>query len=358
MNANRLFEVQPPFCQLVPRIACIVNPAGRDGHSLKRWKAVEPILKETGIEYEVQFTEGVGHASEIAYSVRERDDIDLVVACGGDGTVHEVASGLRGSDKPLGIIPAGTGNDVARAHNIPLKDTKGIVDILVNGVDRHVGAFRLEAMPAPAEGGYPAPSNNPKWDGDPNNPDRVVRWVFLESDCGITSATARAKLRRAKWIKGSLKYTYLGLTEILPWKKKKVWFQYDDNPGEEVDYTFMVASTTEMFGGGYRVCPGASPILEDGSLCFGWSLKKLQMIALMGPLRKGKHVGRWGIELTRAKKISLRATDDDGNPTEKPLTPPLIIQADGEPCMQIPADLDFHPRQLWVRGAKIVPWDL
>ena len=82
----------------------IVNPAGRDGRSLKRWKSVETILNETEIEREVYFTEYVGHASEIAYSLRERVDIDCVVACGGDGTVHEIASGLRNSDKKLGKV--------------------------------------------------------------------------------------------------------------------------------------------------------------------------------------------------------------------------------------------------------------
>ena len=44
------------------------------------------------------------------------------MANGGDGTVHEVASGLRGSNIPLAIIPAGTGNDVARVHGYSLDD--------------------------------------------------------------------------------------------------------------------------------------------------------------------------------------------------------------------------------------------
>ena len=95
-----------PVSSNVPRIACIVNPAGRDGHALKRWKAVEPALSEAGFECETHFTDRVGHAPEIAFSLRNRGDLDLIVACGGDGTVHEVASGMRGSSIPLGIIPA------------------------------------------------------------------------------------------------------------------------------------------------------------------------------------------------------------------------------------------------------------
>ena len=348
----------PPFSHFMPRIACIVNPAGRDGHSLKRWKSIEPSLLDAGFECETYFTERVGHAPEIAYSMRDRKDLDLIVACGGDGTVHEVASGLRGSSIPLGIIPGGTGNDVARAHGIPLKKNIGIVDVLTNGKDRHVGAFRLQGTPSPSEGNYPEPTNNPEWDGEPDIPGRVVRWVFLESDCGVTSATARAKLSRAKWIKGSFKYTYLGVTEILPWKKKMAWVKINDNEGEIVDFSMLAATTTEMFGGGYRVCPGASPILEHGFLCHAWGLSKLKMLLLMGPLKKGKHVGKWGIELKPCTRLEIRSLDSEGSPTDESHDPPLFVQADGEPCLQTPALLEYHTKQLWIRGATEVPWDV
>ena len=335
----------------------IVNPAGRDGRSLKRWKSVETILNETEIELEVYFTEYVGHASEIAYSLRERIDIDCVVACGGDGTVHEVASGLRTSDKKLGIIPAGTGNDIARAHNISLKNSKQIVDILINGVDRHVGAFRLQGTPAPSVDNYPEPRNNTKWDGEPDIDGRVVRWVFLESDCGVTSATSRAKLKRGKWIKGSMKYTYLGITEILPWKKKMAWVKIDEEEGIVVDFSMLAITTTEMFGGGYKVCPGASPIVDHGQLCHAWGLSKIKMLLLMGPLKKGKHIGKWGIEQKSCKRLEIKSIDENGNPSESPHSPSLFVQADGEPCMQTPVLLEYHVKQLWIRGASEVPWD-
>ena len=339
------------------KFACIVNPAGRDGRALKKWNKVEKYLSEQNLTFEVHFTKKIGHASEIAYSLRDRQDIDCVVACGGDGTVHEVASGLRGSEKKLGIIPAGTGNDIARAHNIPLKNPKKIIDVLLNGVDRHVGAFRLQATPAPSVDNYPDPQNNPKWDGDADIEGRVVRWVFLESDCGVTSATSRAKLKRGKWIKGSKKYTYLGITEILSWKKKMAWVKINEEEGQIVDFSMLALTTTEMFGGGYKVCPGASPVLEYGQLCHAWGLSKLKMLLLMGPLKKGKHVGKWGIEQKPCTRLEIKSIDENEKPTEKTHEIPLNVQADGEPCLQTPALLEYHTNQLWIRGSKKVSWD-
>jgi len=140
-----------------------VNPAGRDGESLKLWESAKPKLEEAGFQTEVHLTERVGHASEIAFSLKHREDIDLVVANGGDGTVHEVASGLRGSNLPIGIMPGGTGNDIARNHGYPLEDLEAIINIFKNGKDRHVGALRLEAVPMPSENNYPTPTVNPKW---------------------------------------------------------------------------------------------------------------------------------------------------------------------------------------------------
>ena len=62
------------------KFACIVNPAGRDGRALKFWKRTEAILKDRDMDFEVHFTTHIGHASEIAYSLREKEDIDCVVA--------------------------------------------------------------------------------------------------------------------------------------------------------------------------------------------------------------------------------------------------------------------------------------
>ena len=69
------------------------------------------------------FTERSGHARELAL---ENADTDIIVAVGGDGTINEVASALEGTGKSMGIIPYGSGNGLARAMAIPLKDTDAV----------------------------------------------------------------------------------------------------------------------------------------------------------------------------------------------------------------------------------------
>ena len=102
------------------RIACILNPNARDGLSLEQWDEFEKALVNSGFDVDLHKTEAPGHAMDIAESLINADH-EIVVAVGGDGTVHEVASGLRGSDKVMGILPMGTGNDYARAHGIPVQ---------------------------------------------------------------------------------------------------------------------------------------------------------------------------------------------------------------------------------------------
>ena len=92
---------------------CIVNPASRDRTCGRKWPKTIEKLQARGFVVETYMTEKVGHASEIAWKLRQEGVKGIVVAVGGDGTVHEVASAMRGSDIPMGILPFGSGNDYA-----------------------------------------------------------------------------------------------------------------------------------------------------------------------------------------------------------------------------------------------------
>jgi len=95
----------------------IVNPVAGKGNSIEALPAVKHCLKSTGIQYEIIRTGFPGHATELAGELE--DPQTRLVAMGGDGTVREVLNGISSPETPVGIIPSGMGNDLARSLGIP-----------------------------------------------------------------------------------------------------------------------------------------------------------------------------------------------------------------------------------------------
>ena len=112
--------------------AFIVNPAAGTGYALTAMQKIEETLRTKGVEYRVYRTERPGHGKEISAKLSADSDIRAVVSVGGDGTAGEVAAGLCGTGKPMGIIPAGTGNDFIKSAGIP-NDPDKALEILLAG---------------------------------------------------------------------------------------------------------------------------------------------------------------------------------------------------------------------------------
>ncbi|MCL2615240.1 MAG: acylglycerol kinase family protein [Dehalococcoidia bacterium] len=101
----------------------IINPvAGNRRDTSRRWSDIESLLRQGGLSFDFQFTEGRGHALELSL-LAANEGYDLLVAVGGDGTIHEVVNGLLSSANSksvaLGIIGTGTGNDFIKSMGIP-----------------------------------------------------------------------------------------------------------------------------------------------------------------------------------------------------------------------------------------------
>ncbi|MEM8909277.1 MAG: acylglycerol kinase family protein, partial [Bacteroidota bacterium] len=94
------------------RICFIVNPFS----GIHRNKQLEPkihqLLDKDRYEYAIKYTNAPGHATELA-TIAIQEGFDIIVAVGGDGSINEVAQSLIGTDKILGILPAGSGNGLA-----------------------------------------------------------------------------------------------------------------------------------------------------------------------------------------------------------------------------------------------------
>lgn len=107
-----------------PDVLFIVNPFSGLGKQHTIDKLIQKEIDSTKWNCQVAFTEYQGHATKLSSDAVGR--FELVVAVGGDGTVNEVGSGLVGTDTILGIVPAGSGNGLARYLNIPLKVNRAL----------------------------------------------------------------------------------------------------------------------------------------------------------------------------------------------------------------------------------------
>ena len=101
----------------------IVNPVAGARSTRRKWPLISKLLERIGLSFDFEYTEGVGHAIELAKEAASDGGYRYLVAVGGDGTVNEVANGILHStaaeSTALGIVSTGTGSDFARSVGIP-----------------------------------------------------------------------------------------------------------------------------------------------------------------------------------------------------------------------------------------------
>lgn len=103
----------------------IVNRCGGKGRTIHIWKQLEALLKKKNISYEVFFTEYESHAEVLAAELTSKNKEIKLIIVGGDGTINGVLNGIKDfNTAKIGIIPSGSGNDIARELKIPIHNRK------------------------------------------------------------------------------------------------------------------------------------------------------------------------------------------------------------------------------------------
>lgn len=211
----------------------IVNPVAGNGFAQKIEEQLKAAMADRGLECRFIQTKHPGHATEIAHACTAEADCTGVVAVGGDGTAYEVACGLMNSGIPLGIIPAGTGNDFIKTIGVPKKPLDAL-------------EFLLSHSPRPVDAGG------------------LNGRLFL-NDCGtgfdvtVLDYTLAAK----KHFRGLLPYL-IGLVQaILHYRPVHVRFSADGHT-EERDLLILSVANGRFIGGGIPICPIAQA--DDGLL--------------------------------------------------------------------------------------------
>ena len=209
----------------------IVNPAAGSGYALKMEARVKAELEKRGICAEFLRTDAPGHATELAREVAGQAGCTGVIAVGGDGTCYEVACGLMGTSTPLGIIPAGTGNDFIKTVGIPKKPMQAL-ELILSGKPRPVDVGRVN--------------------------DRLFLNV---SGTGFDVTVLDYTLEAKKYVKGILPYLYGLIRGIAHYKPVHMRFTADGET-QERDVLICSVANGRFFGGGIPICPDAAP--DDG----------------------------------------------------------------------------------------------
>jgi YegS/Rv2252/BmrU family lipid kinase len=290
--------------------AVILNPAGANGRAARLRKPLEQALR--GGRGELFVTHSPAESQTVAAEATLAGR--PVVAVGGDGTVGVIADAMMsaGARAPLGIVPAGTGNDYAyRTINMPHDHHRAI-------------EVALSAPPLAMDVG------------------RVNGRHFLNSlGVGIDAniAAASEELKRLRVLRGQALYWAASLRELL--------FHYDRCPqlrvtidGQEDEsraYALAAINIGPTTGGGFRINPGADP--RDGllDLCILWKPPLLRALQLLPMVEKGTHIGQPEVKRLRARSVALHAAS------------PVFAHVDGEVITAPSFEVSILPQALLVR---------
>lgn len=262
----------------------IVNPSAHSRKNRKIWIRVRNELNQRGILYRAFRTEYPGHAKRLAEAISRKDPHAVIAAVGGDGTVHEILSGLVNLDTvTFGLIPAGSGNDFARGMGIPSKQLPALAAIL--------------------------------------DPSRIVRMDVGRTDagrfgvsCGIGLDAAVCHQALTSPVKGVLNALGLGsLTYALIAVKLFASYRPESlsillNTGEELSFprAYFAAAMNQRFeGGGFMMTPKARPDDGELSLIIAEEMPRL-LLALAFPLAKfGLHTRVRGVHFVNCRSAVL-----------------------------------------------------
>lgn len=272
------------------RMLLIVNPEARHGETGPLVPVIEQLLQSA--EYDLTLTTHMGHAAELA---REAQGYDLLVAVGGDGTVHEVLNGIMArpeGDRPaLGLIPTGSGNDTRRTLGVP-EDIAEATLALISGRRRRFDIGRCN-------GTY---FNNSFAAG-------------LDARVTAKAVEYKATTRRAGLWLYFTALIHVLFNELYPHRVRLRW---DDESDEQAEVLIVAATIGATYGGGFRITPDAVP--DDGLLevCLIDPLSLPQALVRLPFVVLGKHTGMKVVRMSRHRSVVIESDE------------PMPAQIDGE----------------------------
>lgn len=292
-------------------IIVAINPRAAFGLGLEAAPPVVAALEEAG---HIVTALSMPSYEELRDAVASelRSGADALVVVGGDGMVSLGVNLVADSSVRLGIIPSGTGNDIARALGLPLDNTEAAIRMLLAELEhepRRIDAGRVTAA------------------------DGTVRWFGGVLSAGF-DAIVNERANHMAWPRGPRRYTLAMVWELLWFRPIRYRVTID---GDTIDTRGMLVSVANgtSIGGGMLITPDAQ--FDDGLLdvFIVGSLPKLRFIRLFPLVFRGRHVGNPAVTIRRGATVRLESDD-------------VVAYADGERVGMLPVDVEVVPGALLV----------
>jgi diacylglycerol kinase (ATP) len=289
----------PPASARSEVVAVLANPAAGRGRPGQLLPGILARLGGTGRPVRLLEADSAGQA-EMACRAAVAAGVAALVAVGGDGTVHIALQAVAGSGVPLGIVPAGTGNDFAAAVGIPLDPPSAadtVVAALAAGRTRPVDLARITSC-----------------DGE-------TRWYGAVLGAGF-DAIVNERANAMRFPRGPRRYDVAVIAELARLRPRRYTLRLDGRT-HTVDAVLVAVGNTVSYGGGMRICPDADP--TDGVLdvVVAGEVGRLTLMRIKPSVYRGTHVEHPLVTAFRAGTVEL---DAEG----------ITAYADGERTFPLP----------------------
>jgi diacylglycerol kinase (ATP) len=284
-------------------IALLTNPSAGKGAGSRTAAIALPRLREAGFHVrELQGRDGVEALALARQAVAA--GVESLVVVGGDGMVHVAVQALAGTDVNLGIVPAGTGNDVARYLDIPRKDPQAAADVVVGSHVRTIDVAKA-------------------------GPTYFVTVLAAGFDSKVNE-----RANRMRWPRGQMRYNLATVAELRVFEPLPYTLEMDGEV-RRLDAMLVAVGNGPSFGGGLRITHGAE--IDDGLLdvVIIKPMSKVELVKTYPKLYTGGHVHHPQYEHHRVRAVTVAA-------------PGVVAYADGERLGSLPLTVEVAPRALRV----------
>jgi diacylglycerol kinase (ATP) len=243
---------------------------------------------------------------------------DALIVVGGDGMVNLGVNLVAGTGVPLGLIPAGTGNDMARVLGIPHEDQPAALDVLIEALN-HPARVIDAGLVTDAAG--------------------ESRWFGCMLSAGFDSIV-NERANRMQHPKGASRYTIAMLLELVTLRPIQYKITHDGETFESGGMMMSVGNGVSL-GGGMKVTPTA--LVDDGLLdiLVVGPLTRIQFLRIFPKVFAGTHIEDPRVRIVKAKKIRIEADD-------------VVAYTDGERFAALPIDIEVKPGALKVFAPPVV----